>query len=235
EQRCTENSLPGLRWKADRWLSGIRISQTSSAPTQTASRCTSRLQSRALEPTGQTGRKAVAIVLGSGVVKIFTITIFSPRLLHFSLTSVLVRFDVTRHLRLADLANALAYRRSKAKEVQLRVALGHSWVEGEPLLADIRELKLSLLNIPDTPTHIGRSSRQQDTCPNLYLCSLPSTLEMTVQSTISTVITPLHELARPPSARPTPTVHLALTPSPSDNFGTSLRYSWKPYLTRSTR
>ncbi|KAG0414981.1 hypothetical protein HPB47_007862, partial [Ixodes persulcatus] len=34
------------------------------------------------------------------------------------------RFDVTRHLRLADLANAFAYRRrlgSKAKEVQLRV------------------------------------------------------------------------------------------------------------------
>ncbi|KAG0418285.1 hypothetical protein HPB47_004981 [Ixodes persulcatus] len=68
-----------------------------------------------------------------GVVKIFTITIFSPRLLHFSLTSVLVRFDVTRHLRLADLAKALAYRRrlgSKAKEVRLRVDLGHSWVEG---------------------------------------------------------------------------------------------------------
>ncbi|KAM7308315.1 hypothetical protein ISCGN_011949 [Ixodes scapularis] len=57
----------------------------------------------------------------------------SPRLLHFSLTSVLVRFDVTRHLRLADLANALAYHRrlgSKAKEVRLRVDLGHSCVEG---------------------------------------------------------------------------------------------------------
>ncbi|KAG0430378.1 hypothetical protein HPB47_022757 [Ixodes persulcatus] len=43
-------------------------------------------------------------------------------------------FDATRHLRLADLANALAYRRrlgSKAKAgVRLRVALGHSWVEG---------------------------------------------------------------------------------------------------------
>ncbi|CAN8030133.1 unnamed protein product, partial [Ixodes persulcatus] len=43
------------------------------------------------------------------------------------------QIDVTRHLRLAHLANALACRRrlgSKAKEVRLRVDLGHSCVEG---------------------------------------------------------------------------------------------------------
>ncbi|KAG0411615.1 hypothetical protein HPB47_011255 [Ixodes persulcatus] len=43
------------------------------------------------------------------------------------------RFDVARHLRLAEIANTLAYRRrlgSKAKEVRLRVGLDHSWVEG---------------------------------------------------------------------------------------------------------
>ncbi|KAM7281667.1 uncharacterized protein ISCGN_006482 [Ixodes scapularis] len=44
-----------------------------------------------------------------------------------------LEIDVTRHLRLSHLANALAYRRrlgSKAKEVRLWVDLGHSCVEG---------------------------------------------------------------------------------------------------------
>ncbi|KAG0413523.1 hypothetical protein HPB47_009331 [Ixodes persulcatus] len=66
--------------------------------------------------------------------------------------------DVTRHLRLADLANALAYRRrlgSKAKEVWLRVDLGHSWDEGEVLgeTADEEYLEISFELAPLLEEH----------------------------------------------------------------------------------
>ncbi|KAG0412087.1 hypothetical protein HPB47_010784 [Ixodes persulcatus] len=53
---------------------------------------------------------------------------------------------------------------------------------GTRLLADLTELKLSLLNTPDTPTRIGQTSRQQDTCPDLSWASFPQRWKWQVTS-----------------------------------------------------
>lgn len=53
---------------------------------------------------------------------------------------------------------------------------------GTRLLADLTELKLSLLNTPDTPTRIGQTSRQQDTCPDLTWARFPQRWKWQVTS-----------------------------------------------------